>query len=86
MKMSLLFLSLSLVGCSTFESKFTSHVGCPEEEIQVVKRDNTLIGVQSHTISCRGQVYHCTEKMADFVPTELRCKKALNQKRISNRK
>ncbi|MCM2350560.1 MAG: hypothetical protein NDI69_11115 [Bacteriovoracaceae bacterium] len=85
MKITILMTLFILTSCSSFEKKFTSHVGCPEEEVKILKRDYSPIGFQSHTVSCRGQVYYCTEKMSESIPQELRCKKALPKTKLSNK-
>lgn len=88
MKAFLFILTLVVVtSCASWESKFTSHVGCPAEEVKVIKRSENYLGVQDHTVSCRGVVYHCTEEMKDFVPRNLRCTKAqAPARKVSTRK
>ncbi len=68
--------------CSTWEKRFAAHVDCRPDEIKVHKRGDQLRGYQAHSISCKGVTYHCTEKMVDYRPTDLRCikKKTLDQR------
>lgn len=74
MRYLLLVLTMfALSGCATFESRFTSHTGCAEEDIRVLKRSNNLFGNQNYTISCRGRKYHCTESFIENQYSNLRC-------------
>lgn len=66
--------ALMISGCATFESRFTSETGCPEEQIKVLKRTNNLIGNQSYTVSCRGKKYYCTENFLENQHSNLKCK------------
>lgn len=71
-----LFLILGLIfltSCASFESRFTSYTGCPEEEIKVLKQSNNIIGNQSYTVSCRGQIYYCTESFIEKQHSNLKC-------------
>ncbi|MDP7319329.1 MAG: hypothetical protein QF441_01915 [Bacteriovoracaceae bacterium] len=69
-------LLLSLSACASFESRFTSHTGCSEDEIKVLKNDFVLIGPKSYTISCKNTVYYCTENFVEGQHSNLKCKKS----------
>jgi hypothetical protein len=79
--MKFIFMTIILASCSTWERRFASYVSCPPEEIKVIKRGDNLTGYQAHAISCREVVYHCTEKMIDYRPTDLRCARIRNPSR-----
>jgi hypothetical protein len=66
-------MAMSLAGCASFESRFTSQTGCPEEDIHVLKRSNNLLGNQSYTIACHGRTYYCTESFLQSHYSNLKC-------------
>lgn len=82
--LSFLFLA---IGCASFESKFTSHVGCAEEDVKVIKRSHNVFGHQNYTVSCKDMVYHCTEAFGGnfTAKQDLRCQKAQTSPKVSNK-
>lgn len=81
---SLIFCTLIsgfLSGCASFESRFTSQTGCPEEEIRVIKKTHNLFGNQSYTVSCRNVTFHCTESFIEKQYSNLKCAADSKRKR-----
>ena len=84
---NLLFIALlGLTSCASFESRFTSHTGCPANEIKVLDNPFTLLGPKSYTLSCRGVVYHCTENFIEGQHSNLKCMKDQNNSKLKRKR
>ena len=73
-----------LAGCASFESRFTSQTGCPEEEILVIKKSHNFFGNQAYTVACRGKKYYCTEDYVEKQHSNLTCTADRRRRRPSS--